>query len=119
MQQNIEALSHENILVALLVLVVLLWAGGLFMDFVIKVRTLRKPQEKADHDLTEHQAACDKKFASDKKRLDDLETRMDDVEQGQKVLCKGVYEILGHLLHNGNKDAMENASKDIFDFLNS
>lgn len=119
MQQNVEVLSHQNIVTALLVVLVLMWAASLMMDFIIKVRALRKPQEKEAHDLTAHQAACDRKFASDKGRLDNLEARMDDVEQGQKVLCKGVYEILGHLLHNGNKADMEQASKDIFNFLNS
>ena len=99
MQQNLEALSHENILVALLVLLVLIWVAKQLMDFIITLRTLRRPQEKADHDLTAHQAACDKKFASDKDRLDKLEPRVETVEEGQRVLCKGVYEILGHLLH--------------------
>ena len=119
MQQNLEVLSHENILVALLVILVLIWVAKQIMDFVITMRTLRRPQEKAEHDLTAHQTACDKKFASDKGRLDKLETRMDGVEEGQRVLLNGVYEILGHLLHNGNKDEMEKASKAIFDFLNS
>ena len=119
MQQNIDALSHQNIMVALLVMLVLIWIAKQVMDFVITMRTLRKPQEKEAHDLTAHQAECEKRFHNDRDRLDKLELRMDDVEQGQKVLCKGVYEILGHLLHNGNKDDMEQASKDIFNFLNS
>lgn len=119
MQQNVDVLSHQNLLTALLVILVLIWAGKQIMDFCITLRTLRKPQEKEAHDLTAHQAACEKKFASDKNRLDALEPRMDSVEEGQRVLCKGVYEILGHLLHNGNKEAMEKASSDIFDFLNS
>lgn len=119
MQQNLEALSHENILVALLVLLVLIWVAKQIMDFVITMRTFRKPQEKAEHDLTSHQAACEKKFASDKDRLDKLESRMDSVEEGQRVLLNGVYEIIGHLLHNGNMVEMEKANKAIFDFLNS
>ena len=119
MQQNLDALSQHNILVALLVILVLLWVAKQFMDFILTLRNFRKPQQKADQDLTAHQAACDKKFASDKDRLDKLEPRMDNVEEGQRVLCKGVYEILGHLLHNGNKDDMERASKAIFDYLNS
>lgn len=119
MQQNIDALSHQNILITVLVMLVVIWIAKQLMDFVITLRTLRKPQEKEASELTAHQAECEKRFRNDRDRLDNLEPRMDDVEQGQKVLCKGVYEILGHLLHNGNKDAMEQASKDIFDFLNS
>lgn len=119
MQQNLDALSHQNIIVALLVILVLIWVVKQFMDFILTLRNFRKPQEKADHDLTAHQAACDKKFASDKDRLEKLESRMDNVEEGNRVLCKGVYEILGHLLHNGNKTDMEHASKALFDYLNS
>lgn len=119
MQQNLDALSHQNILVALLVVLVLIWVAKQIMDFVITLRTVRKPQQMADHDLSVRQAACDRKFASDMGRLDALEKRMDSVEEGQRVLCKGVYEILGHMLHNGNKDEMEKASKALFDFLNS
>lgn len=119
MQQNVSALSHENILVALLVILVILWVAKQLMDFILTLRTLRKPSQKADQDLTARQAACEKKFATDKDRLDKLELRMDNVEEGQRVLCKGVYEILGHLLHNGNKTDMEHASKAIFDYLNS
>lgn len=119
MQQNIDALSHQNVLVALLVVLVVIWVVKQIMDFIITLRTVRKPQQKADHDLSVRQAACDRKFASDMGRLDNLETRMDSVEEGQRVLCKGVYEILGHMLHNGNKDDMEQASKALFDFLNS
>ena len=119
MQQNVDVLSHQNLLTALLVILVLIWAGKQIMDFCITLRTLRKPMEKEANDLTEHQAECEKRFRNDRDRLDKLEPRVDDVEQGQKVLCKGVYEILGHLLHNGNKEEMEKASKAIFDFLNS
>lgn len=118
MQQNIDVLSHQNILAALLVVLVLMWIAKQIMDFVLTARSLRKPMEKEANELTAHQSACDKKFATDKRRLDDLEPRMDSVEEGQRVLCKGVYEILGHLLHNGNKEQMEKASNDLFSFLN-
>lgn len=119
MQQNLEALSHENMLIALLVMLVIAWAASLIMDFVIKLRTLRKPQEKHASDLSDHQKECSKRFDADQNRLDDLERRMDSVEEGQRVLCKGMYVVIEHMLHNGNEDDMKRASASIFDFLNS
>lgn len=118
MAENVEVLTHQNILVALLVILAVIWVSKQIMDFVITLRTIRKPHEREVDDLATRQAMCDKKFSSDMRRLDALEGRMNTVEEGQRVLCKGMYEVLGHMLHNGNKEAMEQASNAIFDFLN-
>ncbi len=119
MPNNIDVLTPQNLLVALAVILVLLGAAVLFMEFVLKLRAIRKPQEKEASDLTTHQAECEKRFRNDRDRLDELERRVNDLERGTRVLCKGQYEVIGHLLHNGNKDEMEQASKALFDFLNS
>lgn len=118
MAENVEVLTHQNILMALLVILAVIWVSKQIMDFVITLRTIRKPHEREVDDLATRQAACDKKFNSDMRRLDALEGRMDTVEEGQRVLCRGVYEVLGHMLHNGNKEGMQDASNELFDFLN-
>lgn len=119
MLQNVEALTHANMLTALLVVLVVIWVIKQLLDFVLTIRNVRKPQMREAEQLADKQRVCDTRMGDIERKTDELDERLKVAEEGQRVLCKGVYEILGHMLHNGNKDAMEQASRDIFDYLNS
>lgn len=115
---NVQALTGANLTTFLLVLVALAGLFILFSNVVEAARKLRKPQEKKETSLTEHQEACEKRFAADYKRFAALENRMQYQEDTSKVLCAGIHALLEHELHNGNADEMRRASADLFDHLN-
>lgn len=58
---------------------------------------------------------CDIRFASDKRRLDAVEHRIDDMQEMQTAMAFGVSELLNHELHNGNTEAMVAAEKRLKD----
>lgn len=69
-------------------------------------------------------ADIDRKLANDKVRIDEhsraigtLANRTEGVENGQRVLCRGVLALLNHELHNGNSEEMEKAKKGMDDYL--
>lgn len=65
------------------------------------------------HRLDAHDVA----LSEQTRRLDKLESRAGTMEQGQKVQCKALMALLDHELHNGNANQMEEASKEINDYL--
>lgn len=115
---NVQALTGANMNTFLLVLVALAGLFILFANVVEAARKLRKPHDKQETDLLTHQDACDRKFASDKRALDDHATRIGHLEDGQRVICAALHELLEHELHNGNADAMRRVSGDLFTYLN-
>lgn len=55
--------------------------------------------------------------ASVKSKVDRHEKQLGDLKDGQKVCCKALIALLGHELHNGNADEMQEASKELNDYL--
>lgn len=115
---NVQALTGANLTTFLLVLVSLAGLFVLFVSVVDSARKLRKPQERQEHDLASHQETCEKRFANDKRVIEDHATRIDSLEAGQRVICAALHELLEHELHNGNADAMRKVSGDLFTYLN-
>lgn len=117
--ENIEVLTHQNILTFLIVLMAIIWCAKQVMGFAESVKKWHRPQEVREESLTSHQEACAKKFAADKAALDAHGARLDNLESGQRVVCNGIHALLEHELHNGNSNEMQSASKALFDYLNS
>ena len=111
-----QDLTWDNLLVALLVLVALATVYVLIGNVVETTRKLKKPKANQEADLTEHRRACEKKFRQD--QLENHGKRIDRLEEGQKVICAALHELLEHELHNGNAAAMKAASDNLFDYLN-
>ena len=137
--QPIEGVTPGMLWTALIVLV----AGATLYVLYGKVRdTYRKQQEykKMQNDpgnkladeisakvlekLEPRFAEIDNKLSNDKARIDehtrqlnDLTSRTDGLENGQKVLCRGVLALLNHELHNGNNDEMEKAQAGMNEYL--
>lgn len=115
---EVQALSGGNISTFMVVLVALMGLFVLAGNVVDAARKMRKPRERKEEDLQTHQEACGKKFAADKRVLDDHDQRIEMLEEGQCVMCAALHELLEHELHNGNADKMQRASSDLFDYLN-
>ena len=108
----------SNIAAALTVLAALLGLIILIGNAVDALRKMRKPREKKEENLQTHQEACGKKFAADQRRLDQHERDIGYLKEGQCVMCAALHELLEHELHNGNSDKMQQASSDLFKYLN-
>lgn len=79
----------------------------------------QKPPERQENALDAHCRASEERFRDGERHIKENHQDIMDLREGQRVLCYGMYEVLGHLLHNGNKDAMEKASSDLIKYLNS
>lgn len=115
---EVETLTVHNIYIFFLVLVALAGLFVLFGKVVDTVRSLKNPQDKREESLENHQDACDRKFASDKRELDNHRQRIEALEDGQKVQCAALHALLEHAIHNGNTDEMKKASTNLFNYLN-
>ena len=58
-----------------------------------------------------------KMLANDKRRLDEHEEAVKDLQACNRVICNGVLALLDHELHNGNSDQMERARNDLMVYL--
>lgn len=105
-EKLVELLSGGGLASFVLILVGLLCLIKLVDGAVEIAKKWRKNGSVEDQRKT-----CDQKFANDKRRLDDFEKRLDDMQELQKATAFGVSELLGHELHNGNTEQMIDAEK--------
>jgi hypothetical protein len=118
--ENVETLAAEgNLITFLMVLVALAGLFILLSNVVEAWRKLKKPQDVRVDELQRHQDICGRRFASDKKELDDHADRIRMLEEGQCVMCEALHELLEHELHNGNADQMHAVSGKLFKYLNT
>lgn len=115
---EVQALTGSNLSTFLIVLVALMGLFVLAANVVDAARKLRRPKERKEEDLQSHQETCNKKFASDKRVLEEHGQQISMLKEGQCVICAALHELLEHELHNGNADKMQRASSDLFDYLN-
>ena len=101
-----DKLTPEAIVTFLWVLAALVAFSLGVWGLIDKIKAARMPAQKA----AEWRALTDAKLKADKERIDNLES-------GQKAICKGVLALLNHELHNGNNDEMEHAQAGINEYL--
>lgn len=70
------------------------------------IKSWRKPAKTQEERL----GVCEAKLDTDHKRLENL-------EEGNRVLCRGVLALLNHELHNGNAEEIEHAQNGIESYL--
>lgn len=116
--ENLKALTGDNLMTFLLVLVALAGLYILFANVVESTRKLRKPKEQESDDATARRSACDRKFANDQRAILDHDKRIEALEEGSRVQCAALHALLEHELHNGNSAEMKKASDDLFTHLN-
>lgn len=101
-----EALTGNNLLVALLVAVALMELLNLIDKTVGVVKGWRKPAATVEERLDAH----DVKLANDHKRINDL-------ADGQRVVCKALKALLSHEINGNSVDKLRDAQTDIDDYL--
>lgn len=70
------------------------------------IKGWRKPSKTQEERLS----VCEAKLDTEHKRLENL-------EEGNRALCRGVLALLNHELHNGNTEEMEKAQNGINNYL--
>ena len=116
---ELEVLSKPNYLFDFFaVLIALAGLVILASKLIEAIRVFKKPQEKKELSLENHQEACERRFSDDKQELNNHQQRIEALEAGQKVQCKALHALLEHAIHNGNTDEMKEASKDLFNHMN-
>ena len=95
--QNI--ISFGVVLAELIGLIVLLSNGKKALD------SFRQPRVELENRLDKH----DEYLAADKRRIEALEKRMDDSDDAFEVVMQALIALLGHELHNGNTEEMQDA----------
>ena len=66
----------------------------------------------------------DRKLANDKLQIEDHTAKLsiqkrqiDEIEQGQRVMCRGVLAILSHMINGDSADALKASQTEITDYL--
>lgn len=94
-------------------LLTFLWVAAVLVVFILSVWSLidhinkaRKPKD----DLAQWQRETDSKLANDKKRLDTL-------EDGQKVMLRGINAIISHEINGNSVDKLQKSQTEIMNYL--
>ena len=85
---------------ALIAFVVLVW------NLADKIKAARKPKE----ELTEWQRSTDEKLKNDNERLKIL-------EDGNKVICRGILALLSHEVNGNSADKLKASQQEITNYL--
>lgn len=110
--QAAETLLDKNVLLGV---VVFLIAAMVMLILVAKAveagkKLFAKPKSKEKTDiLQEHCAEAEERFRRGEKHIAENHDHIADLREGQRVMCVAVMALLGHELHNGNSEEMNNA----------
>ena len=101
-----DKINPEMIMTFLIVAAALVGFVLLIWNLVDKIRAARKPHD----DLERWQRETDNKLAMDKKRLDSL-------EDGQKVMLRGINAIISHEINGNSTDKLQKSQNEIMEYL--
>lgn len=101
-----DNLTPEMLMSFLAVAAVLIGFILLVWNLIEKIKAARKPHD----DLSRWQHETDLKLASDKKRLDTL-------EDGNKVICRGILAMLSHEINGNSTDKLRASQQEITNYL--
>ena len=66
----------------------------------------------------------DRKLANDKLQIEDHTAKLsvqkrqiDEIEEGQRVMCRGVLAMLSHMINGDSSEALKESQKEITDYL--
>lgn len=104
------SITYEQIQTVVLVILAACGAVATIGKAVDVIRGWLKPGSERHKDVHT-------KLATDKARLDAHEKEINELRDGQRVICSGVQALLDHALHNGNAQQMQDASNKLTEWL--
>lgn len=72
---------------------------------------------KPDDSIQQHIVESEERFKRGEKHIAENHDHIADLREGQRVCCLSLIALLGHELHNGNKDEMESALRELNSYL--
>lgn len=70
-----------------------------------------------DGSIQQHIVESEERFKRGEKHIAENHDHIADLREGQRVCCLSLIALLGHELHNGNKDEMESALRELNSYL--
>lgn len=101
-----DKLTPEMLMTFLVVAAALIGFVLLIWQLADKIRAARKPNQ----DLSNWQHETDEKLKRDKERLDIL-------EDGNKVICRGILALLSHEINGNSTDKLKASQSEITNYL--
>lgn len=101
-----DKLTPEMLMTFLIVAAVLISFVMLCWNLIDKIRAARKPKD----ELQGWQHETDEKLKRDKERLDIL-------EDGNKVICRGILALLSHEINGNSTDKLKASQSEITNYL--
>ena len=101
-----DKISPDMLMTFLIVAAALVGFVLLIWQLVDKIRFARKPEE----DLRKWQRDTDLKLDADKKRINSL-------EDGQKVMLRGINAIISHEINGNSVDKLQKSQTEIINYL--
>lgn len=74
-------------------------------------------RKKPDNSIQKHISDSEERFKRGEKHIAENHDHIADLREGQRVCCLSLIALLGHELHNGNKDEMEGALRELNSYL--
>lgn len=101
-----DKITPDMLMTFLIVLAALAAFALLILNIGDKVRARQQPSK----DLEQWQRETDTKLAADKKRLDAL-------EDGNKVILRGINAIISHEINGNSTDKLKQSQQEIMNYL--
>ena len=101
-----DKITPEMIMTSLVVAAALIGFILLVWQLADKIRAARKPND----DLNRWQHETDEKLKHDKERLDVL-------EDGNRVICRGILALLSHEINGNSTDKLKASQSEITNYL--
>ena len=107
---ELASITGEQIRAFIIVIAALVVFGNGLFAFIKHIKDFKKPKDTALANTLEWRRTAESKINRNIARLDDLEA-------GNAVLCKGILAMLGHELTGNGHDELKKAQKTITDYL--
>lgn len=114
---SIEGLTFEQLIGAVVVVLVLIGAYNTIMSAVKNHREEKKLRESPVVQLKERVDRHDELLAKDKDRLDALDARMQDMGEQSTIMLRGVRALLSHEINGNSTDKLKDSMTEIDDYL--
>ena len=113
----LENITIEMVYGFMIVVLAVLEGYNLLATARKNAREEKKRMNEPTENLEEMIKNMNKKLDNDKRRLDEHDERLSDLQKGLMAICAGVQALIGHEMHNGNTDEMEEAQKNLYKWL--
>jgi len=112
-----EMLLNKNSLLTVLLFLIAIAVLLVLASQVVKACRELFGKSDDSHSLEEHCKDAEERFRAGEKHIAENHDHIADLREGNRVMCCALMALLGHELHNGNSNEMEDAQKELNHYL--